>query len=408
MTPLHVTVLDPDAPYPPTSGKRLRSLHLLLPLARRHRVTYIFRGEPHRRSETKAACDHLHAAGVTPLAVEQPLPTKGGPLFGLRLAANLFSPLPYSVASHLGGPLREAVRRHAAAGRVDLWHLEWAGCFDLLPPAPGGPVVVDSHNVDTLIWRRYHETETRRLHRLYLRAQWRKFERFERRVFRSATRVVTVSPDDAAIVRGTFGVEAVDVVDNGIDRAYFAATPVRRDPRRVLFLGSLDWRPNLDAVRLLLDDIFPAVRAAEPGATLALVGRHPPGWLTERVPREPGVELHADVPDVRPFLGGSGVLAVPLRVGGGSRLKILEALATGLPVASTRVGAEGLLLRPGEHYTAAEPAEMAAALVEAVRRPGPLLAQAEAGRRVVLERYDWAGLADRLEEVWRKAVRGAA
>src|SRR5262249_37430137 len=150
-----------------------------------------------------------------------------------------------------------------------------------------------------------------------------------------------------------FGVDSVDVVDNGIDRRYFEATPVRRDPKCVLFLGALDWRPNLDAVRLLLDDIFPAVRAAEPEVRLALVGRHPPGWLLERVAREAGVELHADVPDVRPFLGGAGVLAVPLRVGDGSRLKILEALATGLPVVSTRVGAEGLLLRPGEHYTAA-------------------------------------------------------
>src|SRR5947199_242611 len=171
---MHVTIIDGDAPYPPTSGKRLRSLNLLLPLARRHRVTYIFRGEPQRRAETKAAVDYLTAAGVTPLAVEQPLPRKGGPLFPLRLAANLLSPLPYSIASHQGGALREAVRRHAGTERVDLWHLEWEGCFDLLPPASGRPVVVDAHNVDTLIWRRYHETESRPLHRWYLRRQWKK------------------------------------------------------------------------------------------------------------------------------------------------------------------------------------------------------------------------------------------
>jgi|SRR5579884_2077901 len=404
---MHVTVLDADAPYPPTSGKRLRSLNLLLPLARRHRVTYIFRGDPERRSETKAAVDYLTAAGVTPLAVEQPLPRKGGPLFPLRLAANLLSPLPYSIASHQGRALREGVRRHADTERVDLWHLEWEGCFDLLPAA-AGPVVVDAHNVDTLIWRRYHETETRPLHRWYLRRQWKKFERFEKRVFAAATRVVTVSRDDAAIVREQFGVETVDVVDNGIDRAFYEATPVARDAKRLLFLGSLDWRPNLDAVRLLLDAIFPAVRAAEPAARLVLVGRHPPAWLLQRAATEAGVELHADVPDVRPFLGGAGVLAVPLRVGGGSRLKILEALATGLPVVSTRVGAEGLLLRPGEHYTAAEPNDMAAALADAVRHPERPREQAEAGRRLVLERYDWEGLAERLEGVWEKVVRGCA
>ena len=100
----------------------------------------------------------------------------------------------------------------------------------------------------------------------------------------------------------------------------------------MLFLGSLDWRPNLDAVRLLLDDILPRVQAAEPRATLAIVGRKPPDSLRTEAANRPGVELHADVPDVRPFLRSAGMLVVPLRIGGGSRLKILEALATGTPV----------------------------------------------------------------------------
>src|SRR6185436_17999070 len=103
-------------------------------------------------------------------------------------------------------------------------------------------------------------------------------------------------------------------------------------------------RPNLDAVQVLLDQIFPAVLAQHPNAILDIVGRNPPKGLAERVRAVPGARLHADVPDVRPFLAECGVMAVPLRIGGGSRLKILEALACGLPVISTRVGAEGLLL----------------------------------------------------------------
>ena len=100
-------------------------------------------------------------------------------------------------------------------------------------------------------------------------------------------------------------------------REFFAQVKGQRDPKRVLFLGALDWRPNVDAIDLLLDKIFPRVYAQEPGAKLVIVGRHPPASLSERVRQTPGVELHADVADVRPYLGECGVMAVPLRIGGG-------------------------------------------------------------------------------------------
>jgi glycosyltransferase involved in cell wall biosynthesis len=207
----------------------------------------------------------------------------------------------------------------------------------------------------------------------------------------------------------------VDVVDNGIDRASYAGLINQGDPRRILFLGSLDYRPNQDAVATLLDRVFPAVRAQVPDARLVLVGRRPPSDLAARASRADGVELHADVPDVGPYLTGSGVLAVPLRIGGGSRLKILEAMAVGLPVISTRVGAEGLDARGGEHFTAADdPEAMADALVAVIRDPGPARAMAEKARALTWERYDWDVLADRLEASWRACLddrasgRGAA
>jgi glycosyltransferase involved in cell wall biosynthesis len=149
------------------------------------------------------------------------------------------------------------------------------------------------------------------------------------------------------------------------------------------------------------------LRSREPGARLDVVGRSPPEGLRRRLAATPGVELHADVADVRPFLARAEVMAVPLRIGGGSRLKILEALACGLPVVSTRIGAEGLRLNDGEELTLAEPEGMADALAACLRDPGPARARAERGRRVVLQRYDWNALADKLEQTWLKCV-GAA
>jgi glycosyltransferase involved in cell wall biosynthesis len=135
-----------------------------------------------------------------------------------------------------------------------------------------------------------------------------------------------------------------------------------------------------------------------------IVGRHPPVNLVKRAEQTPGVELLADVPDVRPYLGASGVMAVPLRIGGGSRLKILEALACGLPVVSTKVGAEGLLLTPGVDYVQAEEDAMADALVHAIRRPAEVQAMAEHGRAIVLDTYDWSVLAKKLEATWERSL----
>jgi polysaccharide biosynthesis protein PslH len=262
-----------------------------------------------------------------------------------------------------------------------------------------------AHNVESVIWQRLMEAETNPVKRWFIRHQWKKFEAFERWAYAAATRAIAVSQEDADRIESQFGATEVAVVDNGVDTAFFAPDPtVSRDVRRILFLGSLDWRPNQDAVRLLLDDIFPRVRAAEPQATLALVGRKPPDWLRTATADRPGVELHADVPDVRPFLHGAGLLAVPLRIGGGSRLKILEALAAGLPVVTTTVGVEGLRLMPNEHCTAADgPEAFVAALVATLREPSRALEQAARGRERVLAEYDWDRLAQQLDRVWRAA-----
>ena len=404
--PLRVVIVDEELPYPPTSGKRIRTLNLTLRLARRHRLTYLC----HRNAdaaEAERARAFFADNGIETVVVERAVPPKSGPAFYARLAANLLSPLPYSVASHNSRALRRAIRDYAATHPVDLWHCEWTPYAEPLRGLTGARKLVMAHNVESLIWQRYFETEPHPLKRWYIGRQWHKFLSFERRALAEADRAVAVSPDDAELFRKAFGVRNVDVVDNGVDTAYFRPAGGPRLPQRILFLGSLDWRPNLDAVDQILDVLLPAVRRQEPEAEFLLVGRNPPAPLRRRAADTPGVELHADVADVRPFLASSAVMVVPLRIGGGSRLKILEALASGLPVVSTRIGAEGLCLEAGRHLTVGETvADLADGLVECLRNPTVAQSQAEEGRRLVLERYDWDVLADRLERVWMDVAAG--
>jgi polysaccharide biosynthesis protein PslH len=404
LTRLHVAVLDEELPYPLTSGKRIRSFQLITRLARSHRVTYI----AHRNAdpdEVGPAAEALREHDIFPIVVDYQPPLKAGVGFYARLLRNVFSPLPYSVATHASRAMQHAMDRLIADDPPDLWHCEWTPYAQAMRGRPGRWTVM-AHNVESVIWQRMAETEVNPVKRWFIRQQWKKFEAFEKWAYRAATRTIAVSREDADRIERDFGAHAVDVVDNGVDTGYFTPDEsIPHDPYRILFLGSLDWRPNLDAVRLLIDEIFPRVCAAEPRAILSIVGRKPPDWLRTEIRDRPGVELHADVADVRPFLHSAGILAVPLRIGGGSRLKILEALATGLPVVTTLVGVEGLRLTPGEHCTVADGAEaFAASLLEAMRSPQVAHRQAMAGRARVLAEYDWSGLADRLDRVWQAAA----
>ena len=402
----HVAVLDEELPFPLTSGKRIRTYNLLSRLAARVRITYLCHRnpDPQEAAQAEKAFDDL---GIKSVVVDRRVPSKSGLGFYARLGGNLFSSLPYSVATHRSDELRAAALRLYESDPPALWHCEWSPYAETLRrPIGSAPRVVVAHNVESLIWQRYMETETHPLKRWYIRRQFRKFERFERWAYSTFDGTIAVSEEDARLIRERFGGRRVEVVDNGVDTAFFKPNAqIARDPYQILFLGSLDWRPNLDGVKLLLDDIFPRVRKQQPKATLTIVGRKPVDWLRQQVVGMTGVELHADVADVRPFLAKAGMLAVPLRIGGGSRLKILEALAAGLPVVTSRVGVEGLHLEPSQHVTLADgPEEFSTAIVQTINDPESARHQADRGRQRVLDRYDWSGLADRLEAIWREVA----
>jgi glycosyltransferase involved in cell wall biosynthesis len=411
MGTLRIAVLDEELPFPLTSGKRIRTYNLLARLASRHRVTALCHKNP-VRDEALAGEEVLRRLGIEIRVVDRAVPPKSGPGFYARLAGNLLSPLPYSVSTHASPELADAVRTLAAENAVDVWHCEWTPYAQTLRDAFGERLAdvrwsVMAHNVESLIWRRYAEAAENPVKRWYIRQQLRKFERFERWAYSAATAAIAVSREDAALMRSEFGATRVSVVENGVDVDHFRPQrDVERNPAQMLFMGSLDWRPNQDAAVQLLTEVLPRVRARIPHTTAVLVGRRPPDWLRARATATPGAELHADAPDVRPFLARCGFLVVPLRIGGGSRLKILEALATGTPVVSTRIGAEGLELTPDRDLIVADtPEDLADAALTAIRRPEELADTAESGRRQVLARYSWQLLVEHLDCVWKATAR---
>ena len=400
---MKVTIVDSDVSYPMTSGKRLRTLNLLLPLAGRHELTYIGRSEgpEHSRIAAEFLADH----GIKPIMVEAPLRQKSGATLLFRagaqslLAAALLRHQPHQACDARGRPETCCrFRRRSLASRM-------VG-LSLLRGGRAGPVVLQAHNVDALIWKRYYESERNPARRFYIRNQWRKTSSVSKAKLFAAS---TASSQSATRMPASQKIAMATCRSMSWKRRRRRGISPDLEPsvgtNSILFLGALDWRPNIDAVELLLGDDFPAVRALRPDARLDIVGRHPADALRRRIAATPNATLHADVPDVKPFLTSNAVMAVPLRVGGGSRLKILEALAAGLPVVSTAVGAEGLEIRqrPALRARGHRRRDGTGARRDALRRVASRR-MAEAGRSTVAQRYDWTMLAARLEQIWERTV----
>ncbi len=402
---MRVAIIDEELPFPTNSGKRLRTLNLISRLASKHQITYLCHRNPDAVEQSQAE-RHLCELGVETQTVPREIAPKSGASFYCRLASNLFSPVPYSVQSHDSHAVRKVVQELSAKGEIDLWHVEWTPYAQCVRGMVTAPWLVMAHNIESQIWLRYYQSERNPLKRWYIGQQLRKFRRFEQRVFDESSQNIVVSEADAELAADWFSVRPPEVVANGVDLDYFRPVARIRAPATILFLGSLDWRPNQDAVRFLLDRIWPNLYSRCPGVRLSIVGRRPPTWMIEAIGRQQGAELHSDVPDVRPHLEAARAMVVPLRIGGGSRLKILEAAAAGVPVVSTAVGAEGLSLASGRHYLEAESAEsIAEALAILVNDSAKSDRIATAARQHVQEHYGWDACAERLDEIWRKCGR---
>jgi glycosyltransferase involved in cell wall biosynthesis len=230
-TSMRVAIIDEELPYPLNSGKRIRTFQLVSRLARRHQITYICHQNADQQEAVQAEVA-LCRLGVNTV-VGRPVPPKSGPAFHARLAASVFSPLPYSVASHRSYALSRAIRQVAAREEIDLWQAEWTPYAESFHVLGHVPRLIMAHNVESQIWRRYYESEANPLKRWYIGHQWRKFEKFERRAFQQVDRIIAVSPEDAALIRDHFGAPHVDVVENGVDTTYFRPDGSDRDPGRL-------------------------------------------------------------------------------------------------------------------------------------------------------------------------------
>jgi len=406
---MKILFLTPQLPYPPQKGTALRNWGLISGLAERHRISLLSFQAPGQDLQPAPPLIETCARGET-----GPQPERAP---RDRLRDLLFTRQPDMALRLASETFARRLKNWLAQESFDVVHIEGielAPYLDLIeaaPPRYGGAggrarplLLFDDHNCEYLLQKRVCLTDLRTPARwpgaAYSFVQWLRLLRYEAQVCRRADRILAVSEADAAALRKLVSALDVIVVPNGIDtRAYQPQTP-NPQSQTLVFTGTMDFRPNVDAVLWFARQVLPLVRAEVEEARFVVVGQHPHPRLDE-LRDDRAVTLTGWVEDTRPYIAEAAVYVAPLRMGGGTRLKLLEALAMGKPVVATRLGAEGYPVTHGREMLLTDtPADFAAEVVGLLRAPERGVELGRAGRAFVEERYDWRVIVPKVEAVY--------
>lgn len=400
---MKILFVAPTLPIP-TSGGRTRLFNLIKQLATRHEISvlsFIHDSEHKMLPSIEPYCAQME---LVPLDEFVPLDKWENRFRGWGQI--LFTRRPRYAYTFPVDNLRVPLKGLLESQSFDLIVFDKLYVAEIVEDVGDGiPVLLAEDNVESDVARKTYGRATNPVHRLRDWIEWRKLLAYERRWLSRFPTCVAVSERDADLLRGLASTIEVQVVPNGVDSGSFAPSSEQRDPETLLFFGTLSYAPNAEGLIWFCQEIWPRIRQARPNAQLQVVGLH----LPERVAalgQLPGVQITGFVPDIRDKLWSATICVVPLLVGGGTRLKILEALAAGCPVISTTVGAEGLSLDDGQHLLIADtPEQFAQGVLNLLQSPDLRSRLAQAGREAVTQHYDWQTIALQLERACEQAVR---
>jgi sugar transferase (PEP-CTERM/EpsH1 system associated) len=396
---MDILILSHLVPYPATSGVLLRCYNLLREVARQHRVHLYALNQ----GVLLEPGEHLRAGICEEVRVFS-IPTDGSQLrYGALLARNLLSSEPYSLARFRSAQLQAAVAERIASGTVEVVQFETIAMAPYGEQAPGIPQVLVHQNVESTLLERRARSEWNPLIRGYIAHQARKLRDHEGRYLRSLEAHVAVSEADRKAFLELEPGARVEVVENGVDLEYFqpGARPEGADPELV-FVGGMSWYPNREGMGWFLDEVWPRILEERPDARLRMIGSHPSRRASSAATADPErVHVMGLVPDIRPYVREAAIFICPLRVGGGTRLKILDAWAMGKAVLSTTVGCEGLEAESGRELWVADDSEDFARAALRLLRDAELRRKiGRAGRQRAERDFAWSRVARTLLRIY--------
>lgn len=381
--------------YPPESGVTKRTYHLLEEMARRHEVTLVSFGSPkEEESIRKRLGDRLKRI----IFVDGRRPRWRSLLKRIELAAKARSLLQHSVTPKMQQALDEAF----AGERFDLVFLG-TPIFTYYRIPSGAPRITDTHNVEYDLHYRAYQQANGPLEHAYYWYQYKLLRRDELTACSGGDALLTTSARDKEVFLRDLPRQNIHVIPNGVDLDFFTPPPGEPEPYSMVFCGMMDWQPNDQGMCWFLDKVFPIIRSKEPRATLTIVGSRPSAALQKRATE--GVTITGYVEDVRPPVARGQVYVVPLLVGGGTRLKAVEAMSMKKAIVTTSVGCEGIDLRQEESALFADQPEAFANAVLRLFGDAPLRSRlAERAQAIAREHYGWDTIGTQLDVVCRSLV----
>ena len=396
----------PRVYWPLDTGAKLRNYHLARVLARQTRVTLL------------AFNHHDESLPSVENPYEQVIAVKRDtPYTFTKVLRGLWGRTPLPVLNYTTDPMKKALEDILDEKDFDVVQVESIHLMAYLPiirSVRKRPLVLcDWHNIESELMRRYSQREPNLLRRAYAGKTARLMSEFERRALGEFDAHVVVSQRDAERLRDLNSDARVFVIGNGVDTSYYsdseiekAAGATRDAPgkNRILFVASMDYHANIEGAVNFARKVWPSLRARQPELVFTIVGRDPSREV-RALALTTGIEVTGTVDDVRPFYRQAAAAIVPLNVGGGSRLKILEAMAAGVPVVSTTLGAEGLDVQHGENILIADTNEqLVEAIVNVVENQAQRNGLSAAGRALVSNHYEWAKLGANLFEIHQQLL----
>ena len=407
---MNILFVTKSLPYPPNAGFKKRTYHLIKGLSKDNRVSVICSGNyEQEKANVEALKECTHSITLIPSTQRH------------SRILNLFSPLPFNIKRWNSLLIKKAIEQIIKKEQIDLIlcdSIYQAGNI----PSNSCYKVLAEHNIESVIIRRYAETENNIAKRTYAFAELRKMRNYENRMWPEFDLCLVCSEEDKKIIQSRISKQSVEVVPNGVDIEYFKPLELIRDAERgmrnedgsphpaprkphnennsLVYTGEIGWHPNKDAIIYFAREIWPLIKKEVKDVLFYVVGNNPPDEIKKLSEKDTSIIVTGFVEDIREYIGKASVFVTPLRIGSGTRLKILEAMAMGKPVVSTSIGCEGIEVTNGENIIVADkPAEFKDKVIELFNNQQLKTSLSISARKLIEERYSWGKITQKLNNI---------